>query len=208
MLDVSFSDSWIYWGCFGLVFPLATSLLYIFAYPWPAKFVYRYVREEQKKLKEIQTKIDDETPLTIEEARELRKQVRAIVKDHEAEIKEKDDAIAKLKMENEALQSGSLGNKPASDDEEKAVGKVELPVEQASLLAKIAEQANGLERRNLLPSDVKDRVLIEYTIDQLLGREYIKQYQDMGGVIKYRVTPHGRAYLIESVVGGAFKSSV
>jgi hypothetical protein len=50
----------------GFVYPLATALALIFLYPIPARYVYEYAKKRQRELKEIQQKIDDETPLTKE----------------------------------------------------------------------------------------------------------------------------------------------
>lgn len=53
-------------------FPLLTTALFIFLYPYPARFVFEFTRKHQKRLKEIRQRIDDETPLTVEESREIR----------------------------------------------------------------------------------------------------------------------------------------
>lgn len=201
MLDIKFPTSWMYWVCYGFLFPTLTSLTYLFVYPWPAKFVYRYVREEQKKLKEIQTQIDDDTPLTIEEARELRKQIREIVKEHEAEIKDKEEIIARLMTEAESRSHIDAAKGKLADSSNDKKKKKVLPPEQARLLEKIAESNDGLQRRKLMPTDGQDRVKIEYSIDQLLQFGFINEHYTVSGDSFFKVTPNGRAYLIESVIG-------
>lgn len=50
--------------CQGLLYPLLTTAFFIGIYPWFARPVYGYWRNQQKKQKELQQKIDDETTLT------------------------------------------------------------------------------------------------------------------------------------------------
>lgn len=55
------------------LFPLITALLYIFVYPYLAKFPYEFSETRKKELKEIKRGIEDETPITQEEANRLRR---------------------------------------------------------------------------------------------------------------------------------------
>ena len=57
---------------FGFAYPLLSASLYILLYPYPARWAYRYWHTQHKELKKAQQLIEDETPLTQEEARALR----------------------------------------------------------------------------------------------------------------------------------------
>lgn len=81
----------------GALYPLITSMLIIFVYPYPAKFTYQFYRRRQVELKEIQQKIDDETPLTREEAKKIRTDALVMSVDFEKEIE-------KLREENILLR--------------------------------------------------------------------------------------------------------
>ncbi|WP_128142990.1 hypothetical protein [Janthinobacterium lividum] len=65
---------------------------------FPARAVYRYNREQQRELKKIQQEIDDETPLTKEEAKEIRDNVRKVTAQFESQLEQRDATIARLKM--------------------------------------------------------------------------------------------------------------
>ena len=65
--------TWLDYSLTGVVFPLITTVFLLFVYPYPSKLVYEFWRNRQKELKEIKQKIEDETPLTIEETREVRR---------------------------------------------------------------------------------------------------------------------------------------
>lgn len=81
----------------GALYPLITSMLIIFVYPYPAKFTYQFYRRRQVEIKEIQQKIDDETPLTREEAKKIRTDALIMSVDFEKEIE-------KLREENILLR--------------------------------------------------------------------------------------------------------
>lgn len=81
----------------GALLPALTSLLLIFVYPIPAEFIYRHVKINQRRLKEIQQSIDDESPLSKEQARKLRRESLENQLKYEAEIDSKNIENARLK---------------------------------------------------------------------------------------------------------------
>lgn len=83
----------------GMAWPLLSALALLFLYPVPGRWVYQYVRKEQKRLKEIQQRIDDESPITREEAKGLRAAIWKADADFQKEIRERDDLITHLKAE-------------------------------------------------------------------------------------------------------------
>ncbi len=64
-------------------FPIAFGLFYVFAYPWASKIFYEYTLERTKALKEIKQKIEDETPITQEEARQIRSDIEQLTKERD-----------------------------------------------------------------------------------------------------------------------------
>ncbi len=56
-------------------FPILFGLFYVFAYPWASERFYKYTLERTKALKEIKQKIEDVTPVTQEEARQIRQDI-------------------------------------------------------------------------------------------------------------------------------------
>lgn len=88
----------------GLAYPLLSALALIFVYPVPAKYIYEYSRRRQRELKEIQQKIDDETPLTREEAKEIRKESLRATLDLESELEKRRSENQRLKELIESLE--------------------------------------------------------------------------------------------------------
>jgi len=77
--------------------PVVTAVLILFVYPFPAKWTYSFWRRRQKELKEIRQKIEDETPLTIEESRKIRRQVVDIQAEYEKQIAQKSAEVEGFK---------------------------------------------------------------------------------------------------------------
>lgn len=88
----------------GFCFPLLTAGVFIFAYPYPAKYVFEFWRNRQKELKEVKQKIEDETPLTIEESKQLRRQLFDIQGKHDMQQRQLSDEIDYLKQKLEESQ--------------------------------------------------------------------------------------------------------
>jgi predicted RNase H-related nuclease YkuK (DUF458 family) len=111
----------------GVAYPLLTALALIFIYPIPAKYIYEYSRKRQRELKKIQQRIDDETPLTREEAREVRKEALRAMLDLETELEKRRNETQRLKelvtsME-EQIARGTAFQKDASVEASRAAEK-------------------------------------------------------------------------------------
>lgn len=200
-LSAAYTSNWVYWLQFGFVFPLVTTCLYIFVYPLPAKFVFRYVREKQRELKTIQTSIDDETPMSMEESRALKRHVREIVKEHEAEINDRDELIERLRQQPRASSPEGEPTETVVEVRPPEPPAIRLPVltpSQLATLKKIAESSSGVTFSRLLPAPSGDlRVRAEYDLDKLVELGFIKRTFQAGEYI-FNPTPKGRAYLIEN----------
>jgi hypothetical protein len=84
------------WHCLGG--PLLTAVGLLLIYPWPARWMYSYWAWQQKELKKVQQRIEDEIPLTQEEARALRRVALDQTRDFESRL-------AGLQATNEELKA-------------------------------------------------------------------------------------------------------
>lgn len=91
----------------GLVFPLATAILIITVYPIPARWFYRISQKHKVTLKNVQVAIEDETPLTIQEAADLRKSYRSIQAQHEHDLSGKTIELGESKKRIQELESSN-----------------------------------------------------------------------------------------------------
>jgi hypothetical protein len=225
-LDLHFPSGfeWLYWPTFGLIAPLISALAYIYVYPLPAAKVYRYVREKQKELKEIQTEIDDETPMPREESRELRSEMRKLAREledtqaerqkfvaaHKEEVEDFERQLSLFRQSLEERQTNiavlerqlASSQAPSSDIEQSSVGLSPL---QEAVLTLIASQTDEPLRHNQIVDDMRYRKKaknfeVEYVLDQLKNQGMISLHEapDGKGDI-YKSTPIGRAFLVRRV---------
>lgn len=142
--------------------PLLTAVLFLVIYPWPARAMYWYWAWQQKELKKVQQRIEDETPLTQEEARAL----RAVAFDQTREFESR---LAGLQATNEELKAriGMLTEENARLDKER---------QQQAEAAKKADEQLTVARSDVLapaanPSESDERASIQFrysdAIDQL-----------------------------------------
>ncbi|EPD3671045.1 hypothetical protein ACY0L0_001735 [Serratia marcescens] len=109
-------DSVIYKGTgdyfiYFLALPLLTTVFFIFIYPYPAKFTYEFFRKRQVELKEIQQRLDNETPLTKEEAKKIRSDAIKMSIDFEQEIEKlREENLSLRKLLKESNESNSNVN--------------------------------------------------------------------------------------------------
>lgn len=116
-----------------VVGPLITAALVLFVYPYPSKWVFRFWRNRQRELSAIKQEIEDQTPLTIEQAREIRRQVVAIQLEHDRQVQrgseeekrlkqavaDRQEQVDKLERElREARAIGLAGQRPRASDEQ------------------------------------------------------------------------------------------
>lgn len=106
------------WWLKGALYPLLSSLLFIVAYPYPARWVFTYSARQNKRLKEEQQKIEDETPLTQAEAFAIRKAALQQQTELQKQLREATDIQRELKD-----QIGMLATKLA--DAEARLGSEE-----------------------------------------------------------------------------------
>jgi len=81
--DMSFQEKIDYWNSLYpltsdivisvFIGPLISASLFILLYPYPARWAFQFWYTQHKRLKEIQQKIEDKTPLTQEEANAIRR---------------------------------------------------------------------------------------------------------------------------------------
>ena len=166
----------------GALYPLLTTTAFIFLYPTPARFVYKFVRHKQKELKEEKQKIDDETPLTLEESKKIRRDMTLLDIEYEKELNRVITENQRLKEiiseHNDNAKVNSLNDMlikedNTQNDKEKIFN--DLNDEQLDLLKLIANnkqvEENQLASRMKIPS-----VKVQYYLGELLKLKLIEDH--------------------------------
>lgn len=189
----------------GFVWPLLSALVLIFVYPWPARKVYEYARKEQQRLKVIQQKIEDETPLTQEEARELRASVRKAAAEFDKQLSDRDGQIQKLKADLNAADSGPVSAAPVTIRENTGDSAMEtrdevphLSPDQLEILNTIAASPEPYDAYTFYVGRVSgsDRVRRRYNLDELERYGLVGSRLEQGEHV-FEATAEGRAYAVK-----------
>lgn len=184
---LDYIDTFIYfdiWSCIliGFIYPLITALLFIFIYPYPALYVYKYWQEKQKKLKEAKQSIEDETPLTIEESRNIRRELFQLESEYDKELARKDAEIERLKAHNQVIEE-ELDSKLKISEEAKSqkisksdVDEKDEPDEDRIEILKLISKNGGMMKDDDIVSTAPyDKVKTEYYLEDLTAKGYLSR---------------------------------
>jgi predicted RNase H-like nuclease (RuvC/YqgF family) len=75
------------------------TLIYIFLLPIPSKYIYEYWKNKQKEIQKIKQKIEDDTPLTNKQSKEIKQDMINLEIELTKSFSYKDNEIYKLKEE-------------------------------------------------------------------------------------------------------------
>jgi hypothetical protein len=176
----------------GLLYPLATTAFIIFIYPFPAKWTFQFWRKRQRELRIIRQTIDDETPLTLEESRELRKQMLQQKIEYGDEIKRKDEEIELLRKAPKTPQK-TESPVPATPKP-----RFELPSECIEILGLMAKGDGRIGEEPLFSKISKPKVAVQSFIDILTQKNLISREKVPGEQVWYYIlTQTGRAAVME-----------
>ncbi|MYM68245.1 hypothetical protein GTP45_15600 [Pseudoduganella sp. FT55W] len=195
------SSTW-FWAVHLGVGPLATSAAYIFVYPFIEKGIFEFTLNKRKELKQVRQRIEDETPVTEEEAKELRGLSNDLYREHRAILKDRDEEIAKLKVSIRELKD-EIENQTKTQQTMPLPKKDPLPElepSQERLLAtigKISTESEFASFEELLKESENSNIKVQYDIDVLERHRYIQDYH--GGGTGYILSAKGRAYCIENL---------
>jgi hypothetical protein len=186
----------------GIAWPLLSALALLLLYPIPGRWIYEYVRKEQKRLKEIQRRIDDDTPITQEQAKELKAAIRKADADFQKEIDERDELIGRLKAElaeqEQAAKQAHSETRPLKGDEPLPHDGV-LDDEQSELLRRIAKSDGGINVKQAAELSGQNILVGQFNVDELLRHKFVVYIP--GGyntAAKYQATATGRAFLVKA----------
>lgn len=183
---------------YGVFFPLLTAAAYIFAYPYPARFVYGFTRRRQKEVLELKRAIEEETPLTIEESRLLRSDAHRLQTKHLEEIDRLRSELSRLSQQAPQQPSPS----PAAVQPSQVPPSESAPLEplQFQMLNMIDSQQGGATVHRIIQVTSLPRVKVEFALGELEGAGLVKsKYEQDEEDVVYRFTHEGRrAYLYTS----------
>lgn len=88
-----------------VLWPLVIALFFLFVYPYPAKWVFRFWRKKQKELRDIRSEIENETLLSLEESRGVRRQLIDIQNEYDVQLRKLSEDLERTKQQLTESQS-------------------------------------------------------------------------------------------------------
>lgn len=224
---ISYIDGTLYPNIFILIsiclfYPLVSSLAFIFIYPYPAKFIYKYWSIRQKELKNIKQEIDDQILLTIDESRNIRREILKLESEYDSEIQRKNSEISRLKeiiseSERNTNQDLEKLNNPVKFNENvtsvnknaKSVRKIKnIPTDnnaddnldnnQISIMKYLANKDGWINNEIFFNQSNLDRVKAEYYLEDLENKRYVRtEYNHEKGGDIISLTTKGKKFAID-----------
>jgi hypothetical protein len=191
---LAFPDLWTVVGR-GFLLPLATALVYVFLYPYPARFVYEFTLRRQREINQTKQRIADETPLTVEESRVLRADMLARERKHDEQVRDLNEQLNLLRA------GGALSDVPKVTVPQAARPSPPLTPNitagQIEVLDELDRAGGSALQSRVLKAIGRSRLEVEHDIDVLANRNLISvAYGAEGTGLGF--TPQGRETLLAS----------
>ncbi|MDF2073170.1 hypothetical protein P2Q70_01095 [Pseudomonas mendocina] len=147
----------------GVLVPLATALAYIIIYPHPSRWVYEYALKQSRENRKVRHKVEDETPLSVEESRKIIAERHSEAARYEAELDQKDAALkqcrALIKDLEERMTQQAIDLDGAREDAKKFLGEM-------------SASGGALEKLKVKNSNLQDEIrAIKKASDTALGQK-------------------------------------
>jgi len=192
----------------GATYPLISAVLFILIYPHPAKWIYEYWNNQQKKLKEIKQKIEDDTPLTLDESREIRRELLRLESDYDDEITKKNRELDRLKdiissLENQVKKNSQTKLKGTATPKRSAKPKIDdsIDSDQELILIDIAKSDGRVNDSEYISNSKFDTVKAEYLLEDLESKGYLTRKYVTGKRGNFSaLTTKGKKFAIDAGV--------
>lgn len=195
----------------GLLWPLLTTIFFLYLYPWIARFVYGHWREEQNRLKSLQIEKDGETPLKEEEAREIKSQALQAEFRYQEEREKREARIRELETLVKSLQRSEVPT-ASNENEVQRPQKTKVSIRPSKTYSKNVKEGmlsilrllesiapgKGVKENIFMDHVKKDEELSKlessfllHCLDNLFESHYV-----LNGGGSFYVQPKGRSVLI------------
>lgn len=196
--QVAFSD----WKAIifrGAVFPLLTALAYVFLYPYPARYVYEFTLRRQQETNAIRKKLDDETPLTLEESRKLRLAFVENERRNTENVQRLSEEIARLKDALEDALDSRDAVKPTVALTNELSNPNSISSDQIHILRLLADAGGEMLQQRLISESSQSKIKAEFNLGELEGHKLIARRRNIrDGSVKVSFTQEGRRALLSA----------
>jgi hypothetical protein len=171
---IAFPDKWSIFRR-GLLLPLTSACVYVFLYPYPARFIYEFTLKRQREITQTKQRIADETPLTLEESRRLRVEFIERERADNEQVQRLTEEISRL---NSALDLKSESTSPVRITFDEPLVK-KLEPNQFQLLQLIEKLGSPVLESQLIGSSESSQVETEYEVGELVRKQLLLRRFDL-----------------------------
>jgi hypothetical protein len=154
----------------GLLFPMITACLYVFIYPYPARFIYEFTLKRQREINDVRRRINDETPLSLEESRRLKADFINFERKNQQTITGLNEEITRLRAALDGVEDKTAD--PPVHAAKEGVDE-ELPLSQLALLQELEAYGGKAFEGQFLNSNRNERTRVQFDIGELKLKELI-----------------------------------
>ncbi|MBT9456800.1 MAG: hypothetical protein IV097_09275 [Burkholderiaceae bacterium] len=179
----------------GVLLPLISACVYVFVYPYPARYIYEFTLKRQREINQTKQLIANETPLTREESIRL----RAEYVEHERKNAEAshrlNEEIARLNAALDSLGASTIKPTPALV----AAPDTGLDPTQLFMLNILEKLSGRAPESELLKRSPETKIKAEFDLGELEKRKFVKRSFDIDhGENLVSFTHEGRRILLSS----------
>ncbi len=179
---------------FGVLCPLASALAYVFAYPYPALFVYEFTMRQQVKTNKAKQQISDDTLLSLSESRALRAEYIEVATKNQ-------EIVDRMSAENSRLRSlldqSTKGLEVPLIKNAKLVQPKPLERSQIQLLQLLEKYGGKMLLKEILPLSGQPKVKTEFDLEEMTDNKLIRvNYNRSREDYEYDFLHEGRRVLL------------
>jgi hypothetical protein len=179
----------------GMLYPLLSALLYVFAYPYPARFVYAFTQKRQREVNQIKRQIEGETLLTLEQSRTMRAEYVQLEHKNQEVVDNLNAEVSRLKVALDQARKESP-NGPANSPAESLYGQ--LAPTQLALLKLLEKRGVKMTEEELIVESTEPKVKATFDLGELQNKRLIsRSYDDHRRAYTYDFTHEGRRALLD-----------
>lgn len=193
-----YTTSWDKWEQ-GLLYPLATAILFILVYPYPAKFFYGYWLKRQRDLKHLRDKIEEESVLTVEESRKIRIALLNNQVTYEEQIRRQAEEIETLTEKIKSQSKPQVLELPKTSKAKEVDPPKQPEIEEGTLkVIELLAKNNGECQQYVIFNALKEpKVRADFYIDEGKRLGFITTSY-MGSADAFKLTEKGRKFAVQA----------
>lgn len=175
----------------GILLPAASTMVYIFLYPYPARFVFGFAQRRRREVNQLRQKIEDETLISVEESRSVRSQLIAIEATYHQEVDRLNEEISRLRAMLKSAAESTV-NQYNIDTTSEASHEPDLTPGQVKLMGALY-RLNGQGAFARLRLEVNQPVIeMEFNIGELERMNLVEKSTGETDEVLYSFTHEGR----------------